>query len=162
MPSMRCLLAAVLLLAAGAAGAEGGCPPGMIPYSGTNMSSCGPMPAGYGQPAQPAGPHWETRWGAIATDGAKAALGAVSGMRSKRQAKKLALAQCRAEGGTKCKLDLAYYNQCAVMVTGDKLYMSQGAPTIELATRLALASCEEADTNCHVYYSACSMAELVQ
>ncbi|WP_392389941.1 DUF4189 domain-containing protein [Acinetobacter courvalinii] len=46
-------------------------------------------------------------------------------MRSKRQAEKAALTECRAKGGKKCEVDLAYYNQCAVMVTGDNSYLSR-------------------------------------
>ncbi|MCU4638996.1 DUF4189 domain-containing protein [Acinetobacter courvalinii] len=107
--------------------------------------------------ASPPPPVWATRWGAIATDGPTASLGAVVDMRSKRQAEKAALTECRAKGGKKCEVDLAYYNQCAVMVTGDNSYLSQGAVSKEEATRIAMQKCQAKDVNCRVYYSGCSM-----
>ncbi len=117
-----------------------------------------------GQSAQPAAPRiiWADRWGAIATDGPSASLGTAIGMRSKRQAEKIALAQCRVKGGGDCKVDLTYYNQCAVLITGDIKYLTQGAATIEEASRVGIQRCRKADKNCRVYYADCSMAERIQ
>lgn len=41
------LFALFLLSLAGLAHAEGGCPAGVIPYRGADISSCGPIPSGY-------------------------------------------------------------------------------------------------------------------
>jgi hypothetical protein len=154
------LLAALLLC--GYAYAEGGCPPGMIPYSGTDLSSCGPIPAGYGQRAQPAGPHWEARWGAMATDPDNAALGAVEGLPSKRKAKRSAMAACKGRGGKACRVNIVYHNQCAAMIVGARYINFHGGVTVEEAIATAMQTCQADDTSCSVYYSACSMAELVQ
>ena len=63
-------------------------------------------------------PQWKRTWGAIAADGVSAALGTASGEDSKRRAEKAALQRCRDQGGTQCVLDVSYYDQCAVLVTG--------------------------------------------
>lgn len=149
----------------GSALAEGGCPSGMIPYSGTDISSCGPIPAGYysgtdndiSQSVKSPN-RWITTWGAIAADATSASLGTVVGMSSEQEAQRAALAECRARGGEKCEVDLTYYNQCAVMILGNKTYNTASAQTIERATQLGMKTCNTDDTNCRVYYSDCSLA----
>ncbi|KAF1707042.1 DUF4189 domain-containing protein [Pseudoxanthomonas sacheonensis] len=165
------LLMLGLLSISGFAWAEGGCPSGMIPYSGTDLSSCGPIPAGYygnnndnnsaSQAYRPS-VRWATTWGAIATDGIKGSLGTAVRMPSKEEAKRTALSQCRANGGLNCEVDLEYYNQCAVMVVGDKGYNTARAATIEKATQLGEKTCSSTDTNCRVYYADCSLAKRIQ
>lgn len=66
------LFALCLFIVSGLACAEGGCPSGMIPYSGTDISSCGPIPPDYyggdnSSPSPAAQPpvRWADRWGAI-------------------------------------------------------------------------------------------------
>jgi hypothetical protein len=165
------LLTVFLLGVSGFAWAEGGCPSGMIPYRGTDISSCGPIPAGYYSdsdsdddvPQSVASPaRWMTTWGAIAADAASASLGTVVGMPSEQEARRAALAQCRAKGGEKCEVDLAYHNQCAVMILGSKTYNTASAQTIERATLLGMKTCNADDTNCRVYYSDCSLARRTQ
>lgn len=106
-------------------------------------------------PPQPTG-WWETTWGAIAPSPVGGVLGAAVGARDKEEAERLALVDCKEKGGGSCQVDLVYHNQCAVMVVGDKRLRLQGAESVQAATDLAMARCEESDTNCAVYYSACS------
>lgn len=134
--------------------AEGGCPEGQFPQQYGTTMGCTTMNAGGNQPLAPV---WAKRWGAIATDSHNASVGTVVDMRSKKQAEKAALSECRANGGGKCEVDLAYYNQCAVIITGDNSYLSQGAVSKEEATRIAMQKCQAKDVNCRVYYSGCSM-----
>ncbi|SFK98586.1 protein of unknown function [Lysobacter sp. cf310] len=141
----------------GMARAEGGtCPPGFYPQNGPGVLGCAPIPDG-GAESVGSGPKWATRWGAIATDGANAAFGAASDIPRKRAAQKEALAQCKARGGQACKVDLVYYNQCAVMITGDFKYLSQGAESVRVATEVGMKRCGELDAGCRVYYSGCSL-----
>lgn len=162
----------ILLLAAGAAQAEGGCPYGQTPRQMGAVMGC--VPGGNDPPLQqqqqPVGPRWETRWGAIAIDKAptNAGLGVVTGMASKRRAEKAAMADCEAKGGAGCKVSLAYRNQCAVVVAGyygstQGYSISQGAPTVREAAEIGMRECEsDGATGCTLYYSACSYAERVQ
>lgn len=137
--------------------AEGGaCPPGFYPQNGPGVLGCAPTPDG-GAASPAPGPQWATRWGAIATDGANTAFGAASDMPRKRAAQKEALTRCKADGGASCRVDLVYYNQCAVMITGDSKYLSQGAESVRVATEVGLKRCNELDAGCRVYYSGCSL-----
>ncbi len=164
----------VILLGMGLAGLCGpvwaqNCPEG-IPSAGN--PACippdrenSPYYQGHGGSNQAAVPplmKWADRWGAIATDGPSASLGTAVGMSSKRKAEKIALTQCRAKGGANCKVDLAYYNQCAVLVSGDSKYLIQGAATIDEASEIAVRRCNAEDVNCRVHYDDCSMAERIQ
>lgn len=123
-----------------------------------------------GSQQQPAGPQWETRWGAIAIDKGptNAGLGAATGMASKRRAEKAAIADCKAKGGADCKVSLAYHNQCAVVVAGyyapTRGYsIAQGAATPQEAARIGLRECnKDGVSGCTLYYSDCSYAEQVQ
>jgi hypothetical protein len=105
---------------------------------------------------------WATKWGAIATDATKGSLGATTNMTSREEAQQLAIIDCQNKGGTQCKLQIAYDNQCAVMVLGDKVFNIANADTISEATRLGMQKCDAESANCHVYYSACSMPQRTQ
>jgi Domain of unknown function (DUF4189) len=105
---------------------------------------------------------WEDRWGAFAADGPSGILGTAKGMTSKREAEKAALSQCKNRGGRACEVDLAFHNQCAVLVTGDNGYIVQGAPTVEQASQIGMQKCTALGSNCRVYHFECSMSELVQ
>ena len=104
---------------------------------------------------------WETRWGAIATgDGG---LGAVTDMRSERQAKKAAIKQCKATangGGPNCKA-FSYYNQCAVIAWGSTGYILQRAENISTASSLGMQKCNSQYQECEIFYSGCSYAKRV-
>lgn len=154
-----------LMLAPGFAFAQS-CPEG-IPSAGNPQ--CLPptaenSPYYQGDSSQPSAPpvRWADRWGAIATDAQNARLGAVVDFPNERKAKRASLETCQQNGGTNCSVEIAYVNQCAVLVTGDRLYNSARGPTVEAATQYAMNVCEKGDSNCRVYYSACSLPVRVQ
>lgn len=141
--------------------AEGGCPPGMIPYSGTNISSCGPI-HGYTQQQQaapqPPPPQWESRWGAIAV-GKPGIFGASANMSNQQSAEQSAMADCRAKGGIECELQISYANGCGVLTVGNPGFNASKAATPEEAVQHGLKVCRDAGaTNCRAYYSTCSPA----
>lgn len=159
--------AVALLLWSGLALAEQGCPAGLFP-GGTQPGGaiCVPIP-GYGAtssapaPSPPPRLRWEDRWGAIAADGPNAAVGTASGMADKVMAETAALSDCQRKGGVACQVDASYANQCAVLITGDKEYFVQLAPTIDEASRNGIQKCSISDVNCRAYYANCSFPELV-
>lgn len=172
MKTCRWLLLGLLLLLGSTVHAEGECPPGMFPTNPPGTQGpvgCAPIP-GYdqqqqAQPQQPQSPppQWATRWGAIATDGPGGHLGAVTGLTSKSDAQRLAIADCHAKGGIQCEVEVAYDNECAAMVLGHKEHSSNAAATTDEAVSLGMKICANAgDTNCHVYYSACSLPIRIQ
>lgn len=130
---------------------------GSGPDFGDGVPYCAqPPPAEY---AVPSGPQWTSRWGAVATGASSAGtvMGVASDVRSQRAAEKAALQRCRAQGGGKsCVFDMAYRDQCAVMVWGDSDGHSARAETVNRASEIALATCGRKTTNCKVYYSNCS------
>lgn len=170
MKTCRILLFGLLLLLGSVVHAEGGCPPGMIPASGTDINSCVPIPPGYysnQQHAQPQlppppPPQWVTRWGAIATDGPGGHLGVAANVSSKSDAEQTAITDCQAKGGTDCKIETWYSNGCAAMVMGDSGHISNNAGTLGEAIQKGMKVCGATDTNCHVYYSACSLPVRIQ
>ena len=153
----RLLLGAILLMSVPAAQAEGGCPPGMIPYQGTSTQSCGPIPNSGVSTARPAS-EWLTRWGAIASDGSLGVMGAVDSRSSKKQAEREAISECKSRGGVTCSIQLSYYNQCVVTIQGSRTANNTRAATIEEATAIGMRTCtSQGDDDCKVYYKACSM-----
>ncbi|MBT2747216.1 MULTISPECIES: DUF4189 domain-containing protein [unclassified Lysobacter] len=150
------LLAVLVALPTGPSKAEGGCPPGQIPYSGTSLGSCGPI-QGVSTPASP-GPSWASRWGAIATDDA-GAFGIVAEVDSKSAAKAQALKECRDRSTkNKCRLSFAYKNQCAVVVASRTASFSESAATLEEALENANQVCRKSsESECWIYYSGCSL-----
>lgn len=140
--------------------AEGGCPPGQIPYSGTNINSCAPIP-GYNQQqssqtitARP--PEWESRWGAIVTDAEKGVIGSATGRKRKSEAKNAAIADCEAHGGTRCSVQMEYKNGCASLIVGDDIFHVTADATKEDAERVGIESCSGKTTNCRAFFTACS------
>jgi hypothetical protein len=158
----RLFVAACLVLSFQLARAEGGCPPGMIPYRpGTDPSVCGPMPS-TGTATVPVGPQWVSRWGAIVSDGS-GTYGIAAGAESKFGAKSKAMEDCRQRGGKPCKLQFAYRDQCAVVVSTTSRSFSRGAATEELAASLAIDECQKSGSGeCWVYYTGCSLPVRVQ
>ena len=146
------------LLGVGSVQAEGGCPAGMIPAQGTNISTCAPISGGNGVAAESAGPRWLSRWGAIAQDPDNRVMGAAAERESKREAKKLAMESCLSRGGVKCKVLTVYTNQCLVTVQGVGAANDAMAESIERATKMGMDVCRKrGDSDCHVYYQACSL-----
>lgn len=151
------MLGLALLLACGVVHAEGGCPPGMIPEGGQGVSSCRPIP-GYSQQSRG---HWVSQWGAVATDPSHA--GASINQSSEQEAEQAALVNCASNGGTHCKVDITYVNQCVAVVVGNKEHSSNRADTIDHAVQMGMRTCAGAgDTNCHAYYSSCNVPKWVQ
>ncbi len=99
--------------------------------------------------------YWQKTWGAIAANGAAGLLGYAVGANSEEEAKNLALADCHKKG-LGCEIEFAYYNQCAVVVTGDTIFNTVHARSIERASKIGISQCQKEDTNCRVYYSACT------
>lgn len=101
---------------------------------------------------------WQDRWGAIAAD-ENAVYGIVADMSSKHQAKKAAIAECKKRGGESCEIQLAYYNQCAVVIAGTTGSNVSHAATEEEAASTGISNCEKVDGEgaCRVYYSGCSL-----
>jgi hypothetical protein len=161
----RLLTVGLWLLCASAAHAEGGfCPPGTIDHNNGRAPAivCSPIP-GYGQQQAPQLPpqQWERRWGAIATGGA---LGVAIDKLSKQEASRTAMSDCVAKGGTNCKVEITYYNQCAVVVAAeDGSYNTPSNATLDGAIATGIKTCRDAGhSNCHVYYSACSLPVRIQ
>jgi Domain of unknown function (DUF4189) len=159
------LLLISLLSLSFVAHAEGNCPPGYFPTTPPGQpgpQGCAPMPNNSQDSAQLSGPRWATRWGAIATDPTTGALGTVTGISSKRKAEKAALADCQAKGGKECKLQLAYDNECAAMIVGNNVFNVTADTTLQKAIQSGTKKCSDQDSNCHVFYSACSPPEQIQ
>jgi hypothetical protein len=145
--------------------AEGGCPAGMLPtQSGDGQFvGCAPAP-GSGGDTYPAdsGPQWSKRWGAIAVDNLVGKFGGMDGFGSKRSAQKAAIAECKKNGGRKCKVFLAYYNQCGVLAAGDSFSATFRGPEINATAQRAIELCSARTSNCKPYYAGCSYPERVR
>lgn len=74
-----------------------------------------------------------------------------------KAAELLALDDCKSKGGTNCTVAISYGNGCVAMVFGDSLLTTGSGGTKEEAENKATHSCSSGDTNCRVYYSACSL-----
>jgi Domain of unknown function (DUF4189) len=159
------LLVVALMNVSYGAHAEGGCPPGYYPTTPPGQQGpqgCAPIPNENEGTPQLGGPRWVSRFGAIATDSTVGSLGVAAGLPSRRKAEKTALTDCEAKGGANCKIETWYRNRCAAMVIGEKVHSVNNADTLKEAIQLGMNTCGAADTNCHVFYSACSPPEQIQ
>lgn len=168
---IRILLAVFLLGVSSLAFAEGGCPAGMIPYSGTDLSSCGPVPAGYygNKNDNALKPYkspvrWAKTWGAIASDNTLGKVGAATGKMSEQEAEAAATESCYARGGgAGCtNILLTYWNQCGAMAWGESYSTTARAGTVEEASKIAIQSCSKHTADCQIYYADCSPAKRIQ
>jgi hypothetical protein len=147
--------------------AEGGfCPPGTIDHNNGRAPAivCSPIP-GYGQQQAPRRPAevWQDRYGAIAIDGPNKATGSAVNMRSEGAAREAAIADCGANGGANCVVELPFRNGCAAVATGDTGHNASAHQTIAEASSAALKVCvASGDTNCVIYYKVCSPPVRVQ
>ena len=146
---------------------EGQCPEGYYqsPEPERGVINCIPRSTSMATEQNDNGPHWEGRWGAISFDFGRSnvGLGVSVAATSRRRAKNEALADCRAKGGTDCRINLIYDNQCAVVIAAVGYSRSHGGPTVEIAAKRGAQICEEAGFHdCQVYYKACSLPEQVQ
>ncbi|MBB6246984.1 DUF4189 domain-containing protein [Rhodanobacter sp. A1T4] len=155
------LLMAGLWLASGAVHAQEGagpCPPG-IGYYGTHdgIPSCG-QPGNSQAPAA----HYEDRWGAIVTDFSHGSVGMINNAATQSSAEQLATADCQAKGGVTCKVEIAYANECAALVAGDKTHITRAGATVEAAIQAGVKKCSEEDNHCRAYFSGCSPTVQIQ
>lgn len=159
MPHFLCL---GLLITSKFVLAEGGCPEGLYPTGGGNggWTSCAPIPGygngGQGQSNGPPAETWARRWGAIAADDNVGRLGGIEGFSSKRKAEKAAIKECQKNGGSKCRVTVAYDNQCGALAWGDTYGTSANGPDRNDTMKNAVASCAKQTTNCKIYYVGCS------
>lgn len=145
--------------------AEGGCPPGQYPQQGQGWQTCVPIPGadqGTTQPTTNPG-RWQVSWGALATYEPGGVLGEATGLGSKSEAERAALSDCKAKGGTSCKLEVSYQNACAALAGSATGYVVVSDPDLPAAESDALSTCSRAGyPNCHISYTACSKAKVVQ
>lgn len=102
---------------------------------------------------------WESRWGAIASDG-KGHYGITGEFPNERSAKNAALLDCKKEGGINCRLKYSYRDQCSAIVASDYgNAFIQLAPYENEAKDIAAKRCadENGKDACWVYYSGCSL-----
>lgn len=167
--TFRWFLAGLFLLSVGVVHAEGNCPQGYYPIGTPQGQSgpqgCAPIP-GYDNNQQQTqsqlSPQWRDRWGAIATDGPGGSFGAAIDMPDRSSAESAALTDCHSKRGATCAIETWYRNRCAAMIIGDNSHISVNAATVNEAIQMGTRKCNATDTNCHVYYSDCSLPLRIQ
>ncbi|WP_179235914.1 MULTISPECIES: DUF4189 domain-containing protein [Burkholderia] len=93
----------------------------------------------------------------------KGILGASKDQPDRALAEVAALRDCRLKGGTDCTLQISYGNGCVAMVVGDRAMNMNSGITDDDAAQKGLEMCRAAgDSNCRVYYSACSLPQRIQ
>lgn len=105
---------------------------------------------------------WEKTWGAIAVDSTTGKAGTVTDRSSQSEASRDALQSCRANGGSNCRLEMTYRNQCAAIGWGIQGWGSGRGPDKASAEGLAMEKCNDSTDGCKLVYSACSLARRVR
>ena len=166
--SVLALLFSAAVQAVQAVQAEQGCPGRNEPAAAAPAQICIPVPgSGVGGNIPAAAASKAARkltWGAVALS-STGEIGAITGQPSESKAKREALARCAGYGGKDCKLNLAYKNQCVVVVwpsvVGASAF-SQSAASVEEASDMALPACAaKSGAQCKIAYSACTEPVLV-
>lgn len=137
--------------------ADAQCRMGSGPDIGDGIPYCSQLPTP--PPAMPSVPEWENRWGAIAVGSTASggAVGVASDMKTRLSAEKAALKQCRDNGGGKtCHVELAYANQCGVIVWGESYFETASGETKSRAESEATELCSRQTADCRLYYANCS------
>lgn len=148
----------ILLLLGNLANAEGGCPAGMIPHSGTDISACGPIPPGYNKPSG----HWETRWGSYVLSEDEGITGWSLNELNADTANESAISNCISKGGTQCKVVITYQNSCIAVAASDGGGYAYTDQTRDMASSKAMNSCERAgEKNCRLFRIECSPAKWI-
>ncbi len=160
------LLLLVLLLIVGMVHAQ---QPGVdcAPVQGQGWTGCAPInspqqPSRGGPTPPPAPEKWINYWGAIATDIPNKSVGVASNMLSRSQAENAAIMDCQSRGGAICKIEISYSNTCAALVVGVNGHNTRTGNTSDAAVQAGIEKCSEDDTNCHAYYSGCSLPVRIQ
>ena len=152
---MKMQILALLLATTGAAQAQQNPNDNHARHNAQSPYYVGPRDQPQQMAPQPTG-WWEKTWGAIAPSPKGGVLGTAIGAKSKREAERLALADCQSKGGQACSVSLAYHNQCGSMAIGEKKFFTARAGSESEARAYGLELCEREDANCQVYYSACT------
>jgi hypothetical protein len=141
-----------------------GCPPGQHPVVGQGWNYCAADPESNNasDTSQSPTPIWENRYQSIVTDKTKGILGTSTGKTSSNLAEKAAMADCQAKGGKVCEIQITNENGCVAMVVGNRVMNSSSGQTKDAAERKGIDLCSTEDTDCHVYYSACSLPERIR
>ena len=134
------------------------------PIQGQGWTGCAPLyPSQQQQQGQqqqaPQSPpqRWADHWGALVSDDSQGKLGVATDKVNEAEAWQAAEEDCQAKGGLNCTRLISYRNECMAMVLGDKTYSFSAGATASDAIRQATQKCMANTTNCHVYYSACSL-----
>ena len=155
------LLGLALLMLCGLVHAQeqvGPCPPGMSEYPGADgIPTCGAQ-------VQQRPVIWASRWGAIAWDYTRHAMGASINQPSKAAAEQAAIANCQSNhGGPDCRTDFVYHNQCVALATSAYTHNEASAYPLKVAVKLALKVCSaDGTTGCTVDYTSCADPVRVQ
>lgn len=104
---------------------------------------------------------WADRWGAISADGVAGSLGFVTGYPDRKSAELAAVKECLRGGGSECRPEHAFYNQCAAFIVGKNGSSIVSAATESKAADVAMARCQKKFGDCWVYKTGCSQAEAV-
>jgi len=84
-------------------------------------------------------------------------------MLTKRGAEEAALANCRVNGNTTCKIQRTYHNECVSLALGSETAASDIGATLEEANERSMKACTATgDPQCHLAYSACSYPVRIQ
>lgn len=161
---MKVLALLVLFLFAAATQAQQ--QPGVdcAPVQGQGWQGCAPIDNSVQQPQQPQPPPqtWVDHYGAMVSDDSLGKLGVAVDRADEARAWQTAEEDCHAKGGLNCTRLISYRNECVAMVLGDKTYSFSAGPTATDATQRATKKCMASTTNCHAYYSACSLPIRIQ
>jgi hypothetical protein len=133
---------------------------GMVNAGGTCVPPDVAMPD-YQQQAPPP-QKWVDSYGAMVSDDSLGKLGVATDDTNEAKAWQDAETDCHAKGGLNCTRLISYRNACAAMVLGDKTYSFSGGSTLADAIKKATIKCTASTSNCHVYYSACSLPVRIQ
>lgn len=161
-------LSLIFVAGGGPVRAENGCPAGYSPWRVpiASLNDCIPIIADDRPTYAPPRAVWATRWGAISIGGISIdeGVGVASDRKSKGAARKAAIAQCIASGGSPgCKQQvLTYFNQCVAVSWGTRSYSVISAATLDKAIADATDDCRSRTDGCKLFYTNCTYAVRVR
>jgi len=121
------------------------------------------MPDYYQQESQPPPQKWVDHWGAIATNEPTGSLGTANNIDSQSEAERTALADCQSKHGATCKLETSYRNGCGALIGSTTGYVVVSKATLDETIKAGILTCTKAGySNCHTYYSGCSVPVRIQ